>query len=43
MTLGVAIGERFEKLAKRLFLKELEKLAGDYKEWVAPLIQYTCK
>lgn len=43
VTLGNAMGGMFESLANRVLLDELRRLAGDYRKWVAPLIQYACR
>jgi len=43
VTLGVCLGKMAEKGIKKLFLRELQNLAGDYKKWVDPCLTYLCR
>ncbi|GAB5365422.1 hypothetical protein AAMO2058_001056600 [Amorphochlora amoebiformis] len=43
VTLGVSIGQMFEKFAVVTLVSELEDLFGKYKNWVRPIISYICR
>jgi len=43
VTLGSALGSICERIMKTLFLETFQELAGDHKEWVLPILQYSCR